>query len=516
MESSKKSLKKSSRSSFSGLSGGLKSKVQKKTLHDLVLAATVKVQDPLLHQLNTFLSNHLKLDLNHHLNPGPQLLLGLSGGLDSCVLLHLLAASKQTLPFNLQAMHVHHGLSANADAWAEFCSEQCSLLNVPLQIVHVTVNKDTKLGIEAAARQLRYEALFNCSFKVENALAENIVEVQPDFIVTAHHQDDQAETLLLQLFRGAGVKGLASMAAIDKSRRLLRPLLDISRSQLQDYAEQHDIQWCDDESNNNTHYERNFVRHEVMPILETRYPAVKSVLARSASHLAEANDLLDALAAIDAEHLLSGDSLCLQGLAVLEVSRAKNVLRWWFAKNHLAMPSAEYLTEIINQLFNAKADANINIQLNSNNQFNSNNQAQHLTLKRFQQRAYLLQEQSAQVFDLVWNGEAELTLPNGGKLLFKQVIGAGLALKFGMAKLRITNRDGGERFKPNALRPTRTLKHLLQEANIPPWQREHLPLIYWHDTLAFVPGIGIAHELQATKDELGIEIIWQDEPHSIL
>jgi tRNA(Ile)-lysidine synthase len=401
-------------------------------------------------------------------------------------------------------MHVHHGLSANADAWAEFCSEQCSLLNVPLQIVHVTVDKNAKLGVEAAARQLRYEALFNCTFKVENTLVGNNVEVQPDFIVTAHHQDDQAETLLLQLFRGAGIKGLASMAAMDKSRRLLRPLLGVSRSQLQDYAEQHGLQWCDDESNNDTHYERNFVRHEVMPILETRYPAVKSVLARSASHLAEANDLLDALAAIDGEPLLSGDSLCLQGLAVLEISRAKNVLRWWFAKNHLAMPNAEYLTEIINQLLNAKADANINIEL------------QHLTLKRFQQRAYLLQEQSTQAFDLVWNGEAELTLPNGGKLLFKQVTGAGLALKFGMTKLRITNRDGGERFKPNALRPTRTLKHLLQEANIPPWQRAYLPLIYWHDTLAFVPGIGIAYELQAAEHELGLEIVWQDAPHSVL
>jgi tRNA(Ile)-lysidine synthase len=190
----------------------------------------------------------------------------------------------------------------------------------------------------------------------------------------------------------------------------------------------------------------------------------------------------------------------LQGLAALAHTRAKNVLRWWFAKNHLAMPSAEYLTEIINQLLNAKADANINISL------------QHLTLKRFQQSAYLLQAQSPQAFDLVWNGEAELTLPNGGKLQFNQVTGAGLALKFGMTKLRVTNRDGGERFKPNALRPTRTLKHLLQEANIPPWQREYLPLIYWHDTLAFVPGIGMAHELQANEYEQGVEITWQDAP----
>ena len=475
MENSKKSLRKSNQSNFEVLNRReLKSKVE--------LAAIANLQNPLLSQVNTFLSSHLK--------PDQQLLLGFSGGLDSSVLLHLLSAARQTIPFNLQVMHVHHGLSTNADTWAQFCLEQCTLLNVPLQIVYVNVDKNTKLGIEAAARQLRYEALFNCKF------ADSL----PDFIVTAHHQDDQAETLLLQLFRGAGVKGLASMAAVDKPRRLMRPLLNVSRTTLQDYAVQHHIQWCDDESNNDTHYERNFVRREVMPILETRYQAVKSVLARSASHLAEANELLDALAGIDAEHLLINDSLCLQGLAALAHTRAKNVLRWWFAKKHLAMPSTEYLTEIINQLLNAKADANINIEL------------QHLTLKRFQQSAYLLEEQSPQAFDLVWNGEEELTLPSGGKLQFKQVTGAGLALKFGMAKLRITNRDGGERFKPNALRPTRTLKHLLQEANIPPWQREYLPLIYWHDTLAFVPGIGIAYELQASESEQGIEITWQDAP----
>lgn len=442
--------------------------------------ATNSVAHPLLLQFNHFLSGHLK--------PNNQLLLAFSGGLDSSVLLHLFALAKQTIPFELHAMHVHHGLSTNADKWAEFCLQQCQNLNVPIQIVHVNVDKNSKLGIEAAARQLRYQALFNTQ---SNGAA-------PDFIVTAHHQDDQAETLLLQLFRGAGVKGLSSMAAIDEPRRLMRPLLDVSRKVLQDYAVQHNIQWCDDESNDNTQYERNFVRHEVMPILQLRYPAVQSVLARTASHLAEANDLLDTLAKVDAEHLLHDDSLCLQGLSALDVPRAKNLLRWWFSQNQLAMPTSEHLTEIIQQLLNAKPDANLNIQL------------QHLSLKRYQQRAYLCRDQVSKPFDMVWNGEPSLMLPNGDQLQFKQVTGLGLALKHGMTKLRITNRDGGERFKPDVLRPTRTLKHLLQEANIPPWQREHLPLIYWHDTLAFVPGIGIAHELKAAGHEQGLEITWHE------
>ncbi len=452
----------------------------KKSLKNSKKAAGL-VTDPLLLQLNHFLSRHLR--------PTLRVLLALSGGLDSSVLLHLLAAVKQTIPFELHAMHVHHGLSQNADAWADFCTQQCKLLNVPIEIARVQVDINSKLGIEAAARRLRYSALFD--FKHN--------EIAPDFIVTAHHQDDQAETLLLQLFRGAGVKGLASMASIDESRRLMRPLLDVSRQTLLAHAVQHNITWCDDESNDNTQYERNFIRHDVMPVLSTRYPSVKSVLARTASHLAEASNLLDTLAKIDAEYLLQNNSLCLQGLMALDLPRAKNLLRWWFSQHQLAMPPSEHLNEIIQQLFNAKPDAKINIQL------------QHLILKRYQERAYLCVERDVEAFDMTWNGEPYLNLPNGGQLHFKQVVGSGLALKHGMTKLRITNRHGGERFKPDVLRPTRTLKHLLQEANIPPWQREHLPLIYWHDTLALVPNIGIAHELQASEGEQGLEITWQNK-----
>jgi len=224
---------------------------------------------------------------------------------------------------------------------------------------------------------------------------------------------------------------------------------------------------------------------------------VKSVLSRTASHLAEANALLNTLAEIDAQTLVENDSVCLQGLSQLSNSRAKNLLRWWFAQHYLSMPTSDHLAEMLQQLLNAKPDAELSIKI------------QHYTLRRYQQRAYLSIEQINEPFDLVWNGENELMVPNGGKLIFRQIEGAGLALKFGMTRLRITNRSGGERFKPDVLRPTRTLKHLLQAANIPPWQRDHLPLIYWQDTLACVPGVGVAHELSASKDELGLDITWQ-------
>lgn len=448
-----------------------------------------------LHPLSVLLNGFLIENLQTA-DTQPTLLLALSGGLDSVVLLHLLVQAKSIIPYELHAMHVHHGLSPNADAWADFCAAQCQQLNVPLQIAHVHVAKNpdyknSEQGIEAEARQLRYDALFSCTASGKT----------PDFVVTAHHQDDQAETLLLQLCRGAGVKGLSSMAAVDKSRRLLRPLLNVSRQALHDYALQHQFVWCDDESNDNTQYDRNFVRHDVMPVLESRFTGVKAVLARTALHMAEANELLEEMAAQDAENMLSANSLCLVRLAQLRLPRAKNVLRWWFAQNGLAMPTADYLHEIIEQLLHSKKDADLNLKL------------QHFYLRKYQQRAYLCEDKAAQPFDLVWNGESELMLPSGGKLLFRYVTGASLALKQGVTKLRITNRNGGERFKPDALRPTRTLKYLLQELNMPPWQRMYLPLIYWEDKLACVPGVGIAYGLQAGENEPGLEIIWQDSAY---
>lgn len=441
---------------------------------------------PLTTQLNLFLTQHIK--------PNARLLLALSGGLDSCVLLHLLVAAQKQLPFELHAMHVHHGLSPNADQWADFCAKLCQQLSVPIEIVRLKIDKQTGKGIEAEARTLRYAALFNHQFNGQLA----------DFVVTAHHQDDQAETFLLQLFRGAGVKGLAAMAQVDMDKHLLRPLLHTSRQELERYALAHGIVWCNDESNADTYYERNFVRHEVLPVLEQRNPAVKSTIARTASHMAEASQLLDDLAAMDCVPLLQANSLCLKGLQLLGYVRAKNCLRWWLAQNQLAMPNAEHLNELLEQLFMAKSDANIDVKI------------QHLSLKRFQDRAYLvssdlLEDHADKPFDLVWNGEDCLILPNGAKLIFRKVLGSGLSLRHSIIKLRVTNRKGGERFKPDATRPTRTLKHLLQQAQIPPWIRGQLPLIYWQDDLVYVPNIGATAELKAHYDELGWVIEWQPD-----
>ena len=453
------------------------------------------------------LTQRLQQFLNSRIQPGQKVLLALSGGLDSRVLLQLVVEAK--LDIQLSAIYVHHGLSPNADSWAAFCAAECEALGVAFSCKHVQVDRESGLGVEASARQARYAAL---------------LATDADHILLAHHQDDQAETLLLQLIRGSGSKGLAAMASADQQRRLLRPLLETSRSELEAYAQQQGLKWVEDESNGDTHYDRNFCRHQVLPLLEQRFPAVKRNLARSASHLAEAAELLDELAQLDAANMLDQGRLHLPPLALLSEARARNVLRWWLASFGLHMPGTRRLQEMRKQLLEAVATATLKVQVQ-----------EEVFLRRFQGYAYLSLEpflpqapwlneapslhelaflseslvQQPQT-ELHWQGEAEWDLPANGRLLLQEVEGEGLSLaKLDHQPLLLRYRSGGERMKPNAKRPTRTLKQLTHELQVPPWLRERLPLLYLSDTLAIIPGLGVASHLQAGPGEPGLVISWQ-------
>ena len=421
----------------------------------------------------------------------PKLVVAFSGGLDSCVLLHLLANLRKTLPFQLQAHHVNHGLSPNAASWANFCAEFCAKLNIPLTISKVTVEQNSGLGLEAAARAARYTALASTDADF----------ICPDFICLAHHQDDQAETLLLQLARGAGVKGLAGMAAIDLSRKLLRPLLDVPRTSLEAYANANKLAWIEDESNADTKFDRNFMRHEILPKLEAQYPAIKQTISRSATHLADCSALLDDLAELDAADALKQNTqrMSLQTLASLSMPRANNLVRWWLAQNQLTMPSTLVLQQIVQQLLGAKADAAIQIKVSYS-----------LTVRRYQGCAYLVPDSTVSVpINLLWQGEESVTLPDNSRLIFIQKLGEGFALnRVKNIKLRIKNRVGGERFKPELGRPYRSLKQVLQTHAMPPWQREQLPLIFMDETLVIIPNVGVDANLQANTDEMGLVVNW--------
>ena len=440
----------------------------------------------LQHQLKVFLAD-VFLSRN---KPNPNLLLAFSGGLDSTLLLHLLAECQKMLPFQLSALHVHHGLSPNADAWAVFCADVCKKLNVPLTISKVKLN-NSGLGIEATAREARYNKLLNSD---------------ADFICLAHHQDDQAETLLLQLARGAGVKGLAGMGNVNN--KLLRPLLDVPRSVLDAYAKQHNLAWIDDESNLDTKFNRNFMRHEILPKLAKQYPAIKQTISRTAQHMAEADILLDELAEQDTKNgLLNNQQLQLASLAKLSGARVNNALRWWLLQNNCDAPSSAQLQQISQQLLHAKSDANIKIKLSAS-----------VVLRRFQGGAYLLRNvQEADdlyvrsAFSLPWQGEKTIILPDQSRLFFSEKLGEGIAmLHVENGQLNIRYRRGGETLKPEKNRPNRSLKSLFQNSSIPPWQRKRLPLLFLNGELVLLPNIAVAVALKAKPDELGLFVKWQD------
>src|SRR6266508_1173727 len=250
--------------------------------------------------------------------PGAQLALGLSGGVDSVALLSILLELAPALRFSLRAVHVNHGISPNAGRWAEFCSGLCGKSQVPLQLETVDLSPYRSLGLEGAARQARHEVF---------------ARLEADFVVLAQHRDDQAETLLLRLLRGAGLRGLAARSpsrSLPGSRaRLLRPLLEVSRAEIEAYARLRGLDWIEDESNADTARRRNFLRREAIPLLERQFPAASATVARAAVHLAEARELLEEMARADLERCGDGAAVEIHSLRQLGEARAKNLLRHW-------------------------------------------------------------------------------------------------------------------------------------------------------------------------------------------
>lgn len=269
------------------------------------------------------------------------LYVGLSGGCDSVVLLHVL--SRLGLGARLRALHVHHGLSPNADAWAQFCLDFSTRLGVDCQVLRVAVRRDAPHGLEAEARHARYAA-FEAAGVTQLCLA--------------HHQDDQAETVLFNLLRGAGLAGACGMRAVRAmaSLNLLRPLLDVPRATLLAYADAHELAWVEDESNADRRYSRNFLRHAIFPALAERFPAAPAKLTQAADHLAEAAGLLDELACQDWLAAADGDALRLSVLRTLSMPRLRHLLRHRLAVLGWHVPAAVRLDEFARQVMTAAPD----------------------------------------------------------------------------------------------------------------------------------------------------------------
>jgi tRNA(Ile)-lysidine synthase len=386
--------------------------------------------------------------------------------------------------FELRAVHVHHGLSSHADEWAEFCGQYCEAQAVELLIERVRIEPGDPAGVEAAARRER-----NHVFAALNA----------DFLLTAHHQNDQAETLLLQLLRGSGPKGLAAMGAAQRPSgwrpTQLRPLLTRSRAELLTYAHTHGLAWVDDESNLDLRYRRNALRQQLMPLLETHFPGATSTLARASTLQAEAAELMEDLARLDAHTAIVEDRLDCRALAALSGPRARNLLRYFIGLGGWSMPNARRLNEALHQLLDARSAAQVCVNLGE------------VELHRFRDGAYLVgvRKHTAQA-PQHWQGEPYLDLETVGmRVRFTPTHGAGLKrslLEAGRVELGL--RKGRERMRVVAGGPHRTLKNLLQESAIPPWQRNRLPLLTCDDRLVWASGIGLDADFRAEAAEPGI------------
>jgi len=421
--------------------------------------------------------------LARHLPPRARLVLALSGGLDSVVLLHALLALRDPHPFDLQAVHVHHGLSPHADAWADFCAQLCARHAIELTTHRVQIERTDPAGIEAAARRER-QRIFGA--------------LDADWLLTAHHQNDQAETLLLQLLRGAGPKGLASMPEVQRRpgwrAAQVRPLLGVARSEVLDYARAHRLNWVEDDSNQDTRFRRNALRQLVMPLLAGHFPGADITLARAATLQADAAELLDDLARLDAIAAISGDRLDCAALAALSDSRARNLLRYFIETHGHSMPSARRINEALHQLCEARHDARVCLKLG------------HADLVRFRGGALLVPPAPARTEPVRWQGEAQLQVPAAGVAVqFDAVVGAGLKrAMLESAVVTLGVRQGGERLRLHPGGPHRSLKKLLQEHAIPPWQRDRLPLLWCDGRLLWAAGIGLDVEALAAPGEMGV------------
>jgi tRNA(Ile)-lysidine synthase len=431
--------------------------------------------------------------------------LAYSGGVDSSVLLDIAAAHARGRNITLHAFHIHHGLSPNADAWLAHCERMCAARAVAFDARRIDA-ANAGGGIEEAARIQRYAAL--------GALCR---EHGATWLLTAHHQDDQAETVLLQLLRGTGVAGLSGMDRANTAPGLLgsagltmaRPLLGVARAEIERYAQTHAIAHIEDESNADARYARNAVRLQVMPLLAQLFPGFQQRFTRTAGHAQSAQRLLIELGAQDLRHCLLGDCLDIAEVKKLDPDRIDNLLRYWFGARGMRMPSSAWLSEMRSQLLEAKADAQLCVT------------HPDCHIRRHRDRVFLTPRRERDISGVgtqafAWAGQPSVAFSDfEGTLHFDPVAGdaAGIDAQWlREQRLWLRYRSGGERVKLAPNRPTKSVKYHCQAMDIPSWERPYLPIVGTAGTLLFAAGIGMDCLHQVTDGER-ISLRWQPAGH---
>lgn len=424
----------------------------------------------------------------------PILAVAYSGGLDSSVLLNLMTKIALQKNIKLYAFHIHHGISNNANNWMQHCQQVCLDCNIEFIARKIILsNYINTANLEERARIARYKAL--------GVLCNNL---NVNLLLTAHHLDDQAETVLLRLFRGCGVIGISAIDEIMYQSSsllgashaiLIRPLLKVPRSILKQYAQVKSVKYIEDASNTNVQHTRNILRHCVVPMLVKYFPGFQARLARTAQHAQSAKCLLIKLAQQDLMVCKIHESLSVVKLKQLSVERCNNLLRYWFSIQSIRMPSSSKLHEIRKQLLTSKQNAQIYLK------------HENYVIQCYRNLVYLTKyvkqcNLTVPKFSFVWHNESIITFPQFFGSLIVQPAKSGLNVTWLRQQLLFVQlRSGGEKLKLSKNKPTKSLKQHYNAMHIPPWKRYELPLIFAHDKLLYAVGIGMNYHLQLLSNQ---------------
>lgn len=408
-----------------------------------------------------------------------------SGGMDSHVLLHLLATHRNQFSQTIKVVHVDHQLQSQSADWVVHCQQISNDLQLPFHGLTVNVTNIPQSGLESAARTARYQA-------INQLIGHDAV------LLTGQHLQDQAETLMLQLLRGAGNRGLGAMKAVTtwQQMTIIRPFLGVSRQALSEYATTHQLKWIDDPSNQDSEINRNFLRHHIWPVLQQRWPAINQNLARSAENLQESQLLLNELAETDLLHInadFKDGSLQIDKLLELREPRQRNVLRYVMHKLNILLPSRVNLQRILDEVCQTAMDAQPEVRWGG------------FIARRYQNRLYLGRETSPGrvLKSLMIYDQQPILLDEHQKLVWQPQRGSGIRSELFRAGLTLKFRQGGEKIQLAGKTHHQSLKKLFQHWQIPVWQRDKIPLLFDDKQLIAIVGYGCAETAKPQSDQTG-------------
>ena len=440
-------------------------------------------------QMSELLSSHfIESALNQRSNL-EHIYIGYSGGVDSHVLLHL-CASITSLKDKITAVYVHHGLQAEAESWARHCEQTAKSLGIDFIVLRVNAAASRGESPEEVARNARYAAL------------KPLIGIN-DVLLVAQHRDDQLETVLLQLFRGSGLRGLAGMPELMAFGRgvLMRPLLNVSKLAIDDYAQVNALNWVDDPSNLSNDYDRNFLRNAVLPLLKQRWPACDKTVARSARHCADAQFVILAFA----EELFhrvfnkADNTLCITQLRSYEITQQQLVIREWFQALNLKMPAQAFVERLQSEVLSAREDSDPVLS------------GQGYCVRRYRDKLYCLkQTESESTRDIIWPaGQTSIKVSDQQSLSCVPSSAGICREQWQSAKIVVKGRSGGEKIRLPWRKGRHALKKLFQEAGIPPWEREAIPLVYLDNKLAAVGDLWVSADFYSEKMQSCIRLSLQ-------